>query len=144
MPFEGEFLKAVQKTERIEFEGGAWVEIRVEETIGDSCAGVDAMAGLRYDLRHLAAAAESGEPGDIKLSVGAFKLDTLQRRIVAWSSSDPVEAKNIAQMPKEMADRILERIDELSRGRSADQKKASTTSASPTLSRAERRRGRAS
>jgi len=144
MSFEGEFLKAVQKTERIEFDGGAWVEIRVEETIGDSCAGVDAMAGLRYDLRHLAAAAESGEPGDIKLSVGAFKLDTLQRRIVAWSSSDPVEAKNIAQMPKEMADRILERIDELSRGRSADQKKASTNTATSTSNRAARRRSRQS
>jgi len=144
MPFESEFLKAVQKTECLEFEGGAWVEIRVEETIGDSCAGVDAMAGLRYDLRHLAAAAESGEPGDIKLSVGAFKLDTLQRRIVAWSSSDPVTPENIAQMPKEMADRILERIDEFSRGRSADQKKVSTTNASPTSSRAERRRSRRS
>lgn len=130
MPFEPEFHRALDQTERIDFEGGAWVEIRVVETIGDSTAGVDAITGLRTDLNQLAK--DQAPSGEIDLSIGAFRLSTLQHRIVRWSSSEAITPESVARMPEEMAMEVLKRIDELAAGRSADEKKDSMTSASPT------------
>ena len=131
MPFEVDFLKGNDETKRIEFEGGAWVDVRTRALIGDDADVLD--AATRGTTR-----------SEMQFNVGGFRLATLFRRIVAWSASEPVTLENVAQMPTEMAQEILEEIDRLSVRRSEDQKKVSMTSASPTSSRAARRRGRVS
>jgi hypothetical protein len=80
----------------------------------------------------------------MQFHVGSFRLATLFRHIVAWSAPEPVSWENVEKMPTDMAQQILEEIDRLSPRRSADQKKVSMSGATPTSSRAERRRGRAS
>ena len=130
MPFEVDFLKGNDETKRIEFEGGAWVEIRTAALMGDKKA--------------ITLEATSGEDTDMEFNVGRFQAETLYRRIVAWSSPRKITRAAIEEMPEEMSDRIFAEIDALSTGRSDDQKKVSMTSASPTSSRAERRRGRVS
>ena len=108
MPFEVDFLKGNDETKRIEFEGGAWVDIRVRALIGDDAEALN--VGTR------------GTTGsEMQFNIGGFRLATLFRRIVAWSSPEPVTWENVAKMPTEMAQQVLEEIDRLSVRRSADQ-----------------------
>ncbi len=131
MPFEVDFLKGNNETKRIEFDGGAWVDIKVCALIGDDAEALN--VGTR------------GTTGaEMQFNIGGFRLATLFRRIAAWSAPEPVSWENVEKMPTEMAQQVLEEIDRLSVRRSDDQKKVSTTNASRTLSRAERRRSRAS
>jgi hypothetical protein len=131
MPFGADFLQGNDETKRIEFEGGAWVDIKIRALIGDEAEALNA--------------ATRGTTGpEVQFNIGDFRVTTLFRRIVAWSAPEPVTWENVAKIPSEMAQQILEEIDRLSARRSDDQKKVSTTNVSPTLSRAARRRGRKS
>ncbi len=108
MGYGEDFLSAPVPTKRIEFDGGAWVEIRAIALAGDKEA--------------IAASGRQGQ-SDVEFNIGRFQIQTLLRRIIAWSSPQPINRKNVEAMPEEMADRILVEIDALSQGRSDDEKK---------------------
>lgn len=142
MPYEAEFLSRSVARKRIEFEGGAWVEIRAEALAGDEAAGLDAVAGLRADMARLAS--EGAVGAEVSMSIGAYRLAQLERRIVAWSASEPIDAEHVAMLPALMADRILDEIARLDADRSDDQKKDLSGNASAPSAARPARLGRRS
>jgi len=132
MPYGEDFFPEIVPTKQIDFEGGAWVQIRTLALAGDKLAAtMDARRG------------EGGAP-ELEFNTGKFRLELLCRRIVAWSSPRKITRKAVEAMPEEMADEILTEIDALSGGRSDDEKKDSAASLPSSTSRAARRRGRKS
>lgn len=120
MEYAADFHSAPVATKRVEFPGGAWVEIRTQALAGDKLAqSMDARQG------------DAG--ADLSFNAGRFRLELLYRRIVAWSSSQPITRRAVEAMPEEMADRLLEEIDAATEGRSDDEKKGSDAS-SPSSS----------
>lgn len=107
------FLVRGDEIERIEFDDGAWVDIRRCLTVGERQA-INKLS-MRRKTRSVVdpKTRKADIQSDIEFDDGAWLQSFMEKIIVAWSDETPVRSETIMQMPERMVTRIREEFERL-------------------------------
>lgn len=102
-------LRKEQKTKRIEFEDGDWIDIKENRNYGDTVHAQRAAAIRRISNK---GDEKSDDGGSFDFDVVSFNLALLERMIVAWSDDEPVNKETIQELPNDVVQKVLGEITE--------------------------------
>lgn len=126
------FLVRGDETERIEFDDGAWVDIRRCLTVGERQA-INKLS-MRRKTRSVVdpKTRKTDIQADIEFDDGAWLQSFMEKIIVDWSDETPVRPDTIMQMPEWMATRIREEFERLNPDREDESLGESLAGSAPT------------
>jgi hypothetical protein len=110
-----EFLLSGDERHRIEFDGGAWVEITPHVTVGQRQTWSKLATKTKQRIRFTRKGKKAHQEGETEIDFDneVFVNAMLGDIVKAWSSPSLLTAENIKRMPEWMADRIQEVFNEL-------------------------------
>ncbi len=106
-------LRQEQKTKRIEFEDGDWIDVKENRNYGDTVHAQRAAAIRRIAKpKDIKGDKESDDSGDFEFDVVSFNLALLERMMVDWSDDIPITQASIQELPNDIIQEVLSVITE--------------------------------
>lgn len=107
------FLVRGTETTRVEFDGGAWIDIRSHISIGER----DAIAKRARKTRTRQTIDPKTRQANIESVIDFDDAEwvraTLETIVVGWSDEDPVTPETIARLPEQMVQRLWREFNDL-------------------------------